>query len=219
MSTTPSTAIEKSTSWPCAVLSQSGDIQGVNASWEKVFGSTEQSGTELDAVVQFLSFPQASHAIQLALGIGFMAFPCAVRSGSSEVSGGVQLLLVSKGGSGECLAYLLPMAGSRLSDNHSRGAPGSAAVSGSRALGGEDGWAGEAEVSALNDGDDLGLTDRELQVVALLAKGLTSTRTAEHLAISESTVQAHIRNAMRKARCRNRTSLVALAVANGLVKS
>jgi DNA-binding NarL/FixJ family response regulator len=63
------------------------------------------------------------------------------------------------------------------------------------------------------------LTAREVEIVNLLAKGLSGARVAAHLAIAESTVQAHVRNAMKKTGAANRTALVAYAMAEGLVRA
>lgn len=63
------------------------------------------------------------------------------------------------------------------------------------------------------------LTPREVEIVTLLAKGLSGARVAAHLVISEATVQAHVRNAMKKTGTANRTALVAYAMAEGLVKA
>ena len=63
------------------------------------------------------------------------------------------------------------------------------------------------------------LTAREVEIVNLLAKGLSGARVASHLDIAESTVQAHVRNAMKKTGAANRTALVAFAMAEGLVRA
>lgn len=60
------------------------------------------------------------------------------------------------------------------------------------------------------------LTERELEVVRLLATGGTNASIAETLSISERTVGTHISNAMRKLGSSNRTQLVLYALRNGL---
>ncbi|MCX6387117.1 MAG: helix-turn-helix transcriptional regulator, partial [Solirubrobacterales bacterium] len=62
------------------------------------------------------------------------------------------------------------------------------------------------------------LTGRELQIVGLLAKGFSGPGIAEHLSIAESTVQAHVQNAMRKTGSATRTGLVAMAMSDGVIK-
>lgn len=52
------------------------------------------------------------------------------------------------------------------------------------------------------------LTDRELQVVRLVAAGATNPQVAQQLYVSESTVKYHLRMAMRKFGVRDRTELV-----------
>jgi two-component system, NarL family, response regulator DevR len=52
------------------------------------------------------------------------------------------------------------------------------------------------------------LTDRELQVVRLVARGATNPQVAGELFLSESTVKYHLRSAMRKLGARDRTELV-----------
>ena len=52
------------------------------------------------------------------------------------------------------------------------------------------------------------LSDRELQVVELVAAGLTNEKIAEKLEISKRTVDNHISNILKKTRVDNRVSLV-----------
>jgi FixJ family two-component response regulator len=60
------------------------------------------------------------------------------------------------------------------------------------------------------------LTERERQVVAFAATGLTNKEIARHLGISHRTVEIHRGRAMRKMGARTPVDLVALAVACGL---
>lgn len=77
-----------------------------------------------------------------------------------------------------------------------------------------------AEVASLGsgsgNGDDLrtdsGLSDRELEVVKLVAEGATSKEIAQKLTIAENTVKVHIRKILDKVELRNRQQLVAHAV-------
>jgi DNA-binding NarL/FixJ family response regulator len=62
-----------------------------------------------------------------------------------------------------------------------------------------------------------GLTDRELEVVRIVAQGATNLRVARELFVSESTVKYHLRTAMRKLGARDRTELVYRASARGLL--
>jgi DNA-binding NarL/FixJ family response regulator len=61
------------------------------------------------------------------------------------------------------------------------------------------------------------LSDRELQVVRLVAQGATNPRVARELFLSESTVKYHLRTAMRKLGASDRTELVYRASARGLL--
>ena len=61
------------------------------------------------------------------------------------------------------------------------------------------------------------LTDREREVVALVAAGLTNEEIAEHLVISPATARTHVSRAMVKVGARDRAQLVVLAYESGLV--
>jgi DNA-binding NarL/FixJ family response regulator len=53
------------------------------------------------------------------------------------------------------------------------------------------------------------LTDRELEVLRLLANGATDRQIAERLVIAESTAKKHVQHILRKLRARNRAEAVA----------
>jgi DNA-binding NarL/FixJ family response regulator len=61
------------------------------------------------------------------------------------------------------------------------------------------------------------LSERELEVVRLVARGATNVQAARDLFVSESTVKYHLRLAMRKVGARDRTELVYRAGAQGLL--
>jgi PAS domain S-box-containing protein len=61
------------------------------------------------------------------------------------------------------------------------------------------------------------LTPRELDVVELIAVGLSGSEIAEELHLAHNTVRTHVRNAMRKAGARSRAQLVAKALGEGMV--
>ena len=61
------------------------------------------------------------------------------------------------------------------------------------------------------------LSSRELDVVRLLALGLTGPEVAEELQLAHNTVRTHVRNAMAKSGARSRAQLVARAVGEGIV--
>ena len=60
------------------------------------------------------------------------------------------------------------------------------------------------------------LTDREREVVALVAEGLTNDQIAERLVVSPATVRTHVGRAMSKLDARDRAQLVVLAFQTGL---
>ncbi|RSM73099.1 DNA-binding response regulator [Actinoplanes sp. ATCC 53533] len=61
-----------------------------------------------------------------------------------------------------------------------------------------------------------GLTDREREMVALVATGRSNTEIAEHLTLSPLTVKTHINHAMTKLGARDRAQLVVIAYQAGL---
>jgi ATP/maltotriose-dependent transcriptional regulator MalT len=63
--------------------------------------------------------------------------------------------------------------------------------------------------------DSLGLTARELEVLALVADGLTDAQIARRLVISEHTVHRHVSNILVKLSCSSRAAAVKRAAAAG----
>lgn len=59
------------------------------------------------------------------------------------------------------------------------------------------------------------LSRRELDVIRLLALGLTGPEVAEELQLAHNTVRTHVRNAMAKSGSRSRAQLVAKALGEG----
>ena len=60
------------------------------------------------------------------------------------------------------------------------------------------------------------LTDRETEVLRLVAKGLTARQVAERLTLSHRTVENHVQNTLSKLQLHNRAQLVRYAVEKGL---
>jgi DNA-binding NarL/FixJ family response regulator len=60
------------------------------------------------------------------------------------------------------------------------------------------------------------LTDRETEVLRLVAKGLSYKDIAERLVISHRTVQNHVQNTLNKLQLHNRVELVRYAIEQGL---
>lgn len=70
-------------------------------------------------------------------------------------------------------------------------------------------------VEAAHDGVDL--TERELDVLRLLAQGASNEETAEQLSISLFTVKSHVRNILQKLDAENRREAARIAVQRKLV--
>jgi predicted ATPase/DNA-binding CsgD family transcriptional regulator len=62
-----------------------------------------------------------------------------------------------------------------------------------------------------------GLTEREVEVLRLIAKGRSNRRIAEELFITENTVANHVKNVLSKTQSSNRTEAAAYAVDKSLV--
>jgi DNA-binding NarL/FixJ family response regulator len=61
------------------------------------------------------------------------------------------------------------------------------------------------------------LTEREHEILRLVARGLTNGEIAGQLVISPLTAKTHVSNVLRKLDCRDRAALVALAYESGLI--
>lgn len=68
-----------------------------------------------------------------------------------------------------------------------------------------------------SDNVQFGLTDRELEVLQLLAEGLTNGQVAEKLHISTPTVRFHLNNIVEKMGVATRTEALVIAAKNNLV--
>ena len=62
------------------------------------------------------------------------------------------------------------------------------------------------------------LTDREREVMALVAEGLTNAEIADRLVVSPATARTHVSRAMTKLGARDRAQLVVFAYQSGLVE-
>lgn len=60
------------------------------------------------------------------------------------------------------------------------------------------------------------LTDRETEVLKMVAKGLSYRQIAERLVLSHRTVQNHVQNTLRKLQMHNRVELTRYAIEHGL---
>jgi len=63
-----------------------------------------------------------------------------------------------------------------------------------------------------------GLTEREVEVLALVARGMSNAEIADHLTISPATAKTHVGHLLAKLGARDRVQLVILGYQSGLVK-
>lgn len=66
--------------------------------------------------------------------------------------------------------------------------------------------------------NDLSLTRREIEVLQLLAEGLSNKEIGDRLFVSERTIVGHKSNLMAKTNTKNTVSLLAYAIRNGLIE-
>lgn len=77
-----------------------------------------------------------------------------------------------------------------------------------------------AEISSENQRDkDMfdGLTEREIEILRLIARGMTNRQVSAHLWISERTVDNHVQNIYKKLNISDRTQATLYAVRKGLI--
>ena len=77
--------------------------------------------------------------------------------------------------------------------------------------------AAEAADDQLWPGSELGLTQRESEVLSLLVNGLSNRRIAEELFLGEETVKTHVRSIYRKLGVKHRAQAVATVLRLGLL--
>jgi NarL family two-component system response regulator LiaR len=64
-----------------------------------------------------------------------------------------------------------------------------------------------------------GLTEREVEVLQLVARGATNQEIADTLYIGVRTVHTHVRNILNKTNCDNRTAATAFAIGHKIVST
>jgi DNA-binding NarL/FixJ family response regulator len=67
-------------------------------------------------------------------------------------------------------------------------------------------------------GDLPRLTDRETEVLRLVAKGLTARQAADRLVLSHRTVENHVQNTLRKLQLHNKVQLTRWAIEQGMAE-
>ena len=75
----------------------------------------------------------------------------------------------------------------------------------------------EAELEQLRAAVSHGLTDREVQVLRLVAGGRTSKEIAAELVLSVRTIERHVENMYGKIGARNKADATAYALTRGIV--
>ena len=63
-----------------------------------------------------------------------------------------------------------------------------------------------------------GLTEREVEVLALVARGMSNSEIADHLVISPATAKTHVAHLLAKLSARDRVQLVIIGYQTGLAK-
>ncbi|MDQ3601401.1 MAG: response regulator transcription factor, partial [Actinomycetota bacterium] len=71
-------------------------------------------------------------------------------------------------------------------------------------------------MAAAPEPDTPQLTERETEVLRLVAKGLTARQIADRLVISHRTVENHVQSTLRKLQLHNRVELARYAIEHGL---
>lgn len=62
------------------------------------------------------------------------------------------------------------------------------------------------------------LTEREREVLQLVAKGISNKQIAERITISENTVKKHLRNILHKLQLKNRVEIISYAYSEGIIE-
>jgi DNA-binding NarL/FixJ family response regulator len=75
---------------------------------------------------------------------------------------------------------------------------------------------GEYQRIAVDERTAPGLTERETEILRLVAKGLTAKQIANRLVLSTRTVSNHVQNTLRKLQLHNRVELTRWAIERGL---
>jgi PAS domain S-box-containing protein len=78
-------------------------------------------------------------------------------------------------------------------------------------------WGGRFRRVSYDEHESVPLSEREREIVRLVALGSSGPEIADELRITHNTVRTHMRNAMTKSGARSRAHLVAKALGDGLI--
>ena len=78
-------------------------------------------------------------------------------------------------------------------------------------------WGGRFRRVSYDQDESVPLSEREREIVRLVALGSSGPEIADELRITHNTVRTHVRNAMTKSGARSRAHLVAKALGDGLI--
>ena len=85
-------------------------------------------------------------------------------------------------------------------------------------MSGREFWLGKDNVrESIQDHNQMLLTRREVEVLKLIAEGLTNHEIAEKLFVSDSTVDSHRKNLISKLQVKNTASLVRVALEKKII--
>ena len=73
-----------------------------------------------------------------------------------------------------------------------------------------------SQVAGSDPQGEAGLTERELEVLRLMAQGFSNSQIAEKISVADGTVRFHVSNILRKLELENRTQAVLYALQKGL---
>ena len=116
-------------------------------------------------------------------------------------------------------ALLAPSVTRRLIGEFTRASPGAGRLAAARLAQGAATSAQDDQVSAACDRLQRILTERELEVLRMVARGMSNAEIAEELTISPATAKTHVAHLLTKLDARDRIQLVIIAYQTGLCDS
>ena len=116
-------------------------------------------------------------------------------------------------------ALLAPSVTRRLIGEFTRASPGAGRLAAARLAQGAATSAQDDQVSAACDRLQRILTERELEVLRMVARGMSNAEIAEELTISPATAKTHVAHLLTKLDARDRIQLVIIAHQTGLCDS